>query len=89
MKIIENITGTKPLKDFKHFFTPIDHPNQLNPIKEKGFYFLCGDYLKDHVYRDQVYFITDTGKLFYYSCFNEWKKSNNRKEHFINLLKLV
>jgi len=86
MEINENITGTKPLKDFKHFFSPI---GQLSPIKENGFYFLCGDYLKDHVYRSQVYFYTEMGELFYYSCFNEWNRSHNKQESFTNLLKLV
>lgn len=88
MEINKKITGSKPLKDFQHMFSPIDHPNQLNPIKTKGFYFLCGDYLKDHVYKSQVYFYSELGDLFYYSCFNEWKRSGNKQESFTNLLKL-
>ena len=32
------ITGTKKLCDFKHMFSPIDSPNEITPIKSKGFY---------------------------------------------------
>jgi len=89
MAIKIEITGTKKLCDFKHMFSPIDSPNEITPIKSKGFYFICGNWLKNNIYRDQIYFLNTENELFYYSCFNEWKRSNNKQEHFINLLKLV
>lgn len=77
-----NTIGTKSLKDFEHMFSKIENHG-------KGYYFICGNYLKDNIYRDQIYFINTDNEIFYYSCFNEWNRSNNKQEHFTNLYKLV
>ena len=82
-KIKDNIKSSLPLANFRHMF------NDIESYCGKGFYFIAGDSLKDHVYRGQIYFVNESGNLFYFSIFNEWKRSKNEPDFFINLVKLV